>query len=85
MSELNFQVARVHKLSKSGRVKAFIDLKVADVLVLKGLRVVEGPKGLFVSMPQQQGKDKKWYDTIRCLSKEVRWEISKEVLAAYEE
>ena len=56
-------------------LKAFVDLSISDALIVRGLRVVDGPKGLFVSMPQEQGKDKKWYDTIRCVSPQVRQEI----------
>ena len=81
---LNFKVARIHKLSTNGKMKAFVDVNINDALIIRGLRVVLGSKGLFVSMPQEKGKDNKWYDTIRCLSKEVRAAISKEILNAYE-
>ena len=82
---LNFKIARIHKLSSQGRLKAFVDLSISDALIVRGLRVVDGHKGLFVSMPQEQGKDKKWYDTIRCVSRDVRTEIAQCVLKAYKE
>ena len=85
MSDIQLKVDRIHKLSDNGPMKAFVDLSINDVLVIKGLRVVQGQKGLFVSMPQEQGKDKRWYDSIRCLSSEVRDRINEKVLTAYRE
>ena len=61
------------------------DIVVNDVLLIKGVRVMDGKKGLFVSMPREQAKDKKWYDTIRCLTQEVRDQITEVVLSAYKE
>ena len=85
MSEnsLTFNVARLHKLEGEGAMKAFVDLAINDSLLIKGLRIVEGQKGLFVSMPKEKGKDNRWYDTIRPLTKEAQAEISSVVLDAY--
>lgn len=85
MSEnvLNFKVSRIHKMDNASHMKAFIDLSINDQVLIKGVKVIEGQKGLFVSMPQEKGKDNKWYDTIRCLTNETRSAIAKEVLAAY--
>jgi len=80
---LSLEVARIHKIEGIGKMKAFVDLNINGVLVIRGLKVVEGPDGLFVSMPQEQGKDKKWYDTIRCLSGSFRNNISDCILDAY--
>ena len=85
MSDIQLKVDRIHKLSDNGPMKAFVDLSINDVLVIKGLRVVQGQKGLFVSMPQEQGKDKRWYDSIRCLNTEIRELINEKVLTAYRE
>ncbi|HOW36578.1 MAG TPA: SpoVG family protein [Candidatus Omnitrophota bacterium] len=81
---LSFKVARIYKLTTGGRIKAFVDMNVGDALVIRGLKIIEGPNGLFVSMPQEQGKDKKWYDTIRCMSDDVRAQITQCVLEGYE-
>ncbi|MFA5060641.1 MAG: septation protein SpoVG family protein [Candidatus Omnitrophota bacterium] len=83
-NNINVRIARMHKVDGNNRVKAFVDMNIADLVVVKGLRVVDGPKGLFVAMPQQKGKDKKWYDTIRCLSRDVRFAISQQILDVYQ-
>lgn len=86
MSNLNFKVERIYKLPQPiSNVKAFVDLNINDELLLKGLRIVEGKRGLFVSMPQEQGKNKRWYDSIRCMTAETRMAIQSQVIAMYKE
>jgi len=81
--DLKFAVTRLHKLDGTGALKAFCDLSVLDSLVINGLRVVEGKEGLFVSMPQEAGKDGKWYNTVIPLRREIKDEIERIVLEAY--
>lgn len=80
---MNITIERIYRLPESGSLKAFVDLLIDDVLLIKGIRIVQGPKGLFVSMPQGQGKDKRWYDSIRCLDQEFKKRLDDEVLSAY--
>lgn len=81
--DLKLAVTRMHKLDGSGALKAFCDISVLDSLVINGLRVVEGKEGLFVSMPQEAGKDGKWYNTVIPLKREIKDEIERVVLEAY--
>ena len=81
--DLKLEVSRIHKLDGSGATKAFCDLSIFDSFVIKGLKVVEGEKGLFVSMPQDAGKDGKWYNTVIPLNREIKDEIDRIVLEAY--
>lgn len=80
---MNITVERIYRLPESGSLKAFVDLSIDNVLLIKGIRIVQGPKGLFVSMPQGQGKDKRWYDSIRCLDQEFKKRLDDEVMSAY--
>ena len=80
---LGLEVVRIHKLDGTGSTKAFCDLSILGAFVVKGLRIVEGEKGLFVSMPREEGKDGKWYNTVVPLKREVKDEIEKLVLEAY--
>ena len=82
---LEFKVTRMHKLEGEGNVKAYVDIAVNESLLFKGLRVVEGKRGVFVSMPREKGKDLKWYETIRPMSKEIKDSIALVVLSAYNE
>ena len=79
------EVLRLHRLSGESNLKAFADVSFAGVFIVKGIKVVEGKKGLFVSMPSEKGKDGKWYDTAHPLTKEFRESLNEVVLEAYEQ
>lgn len=83
VEDLKLEVARIHKLDGTGATKAFCDLSVLGSIVIKGLRIVEGKDGLFVSMPQEAGRDGKWYNTVIPMNREVRDKIEKLVLESY--
>ena len=76
------EVARLYRVDNISSVKAFTDVVIGQVLV-KGIRVVEGKNGLFAGMPKSQGKDGKWYDTVKILDDELRQELQDRVLEAY--
>ena len=82
---IEIKVLKVHRVEGNNRIKAFVDISINDALLIKGLRIVEGKNGLFVSMPVEQGKNEKWYERVRCMNKDVREEIASAVLAAYSE
>ena len=77
-------VKRMVVFNGEGSLKAFCDLAIGEMFLIRGVRVIEGKQGLFVSMPRQQGKDGKWYETVAMLSKEVNAEVKKVVLEEYQ-
>jgi len=77
------KVERLYPIEEKGSLKAFCDLLIADSFVIKGIKVVQGKKDLFVSMPQQQGRDGKWYDTCHPVTPEMRDDVQKCVLTEY--
>lgn len=80
---LDVKVIKIHRLGTDSRIKAFVDLGVNDVLLIKGIRIVQGKKGLYVSMPTEQGKNERWYEQVRCLNQDTRSLIAGKVLEAY--
>lgn len=77
------QVKRMNRMDGEGTARAFCDVAIAESFLVKGIKVIEGKKGLFVSMPREQGKDGNWYDTVVPLTKEARQQIAETVLSAY--
>jgi stage V sporulation protein G len=84
MEENTIQVSRIYRMDGDSKLKAFVDISLAGIIV-KGLRIVDGSKGLFVSMPRHQGKDGKWYSTVYPTTKELLKQLSDLVLTAYQE
>lgn len=77
------EVKRILKYEGNGSVRAFCDVAVGDAVLIRGVKVVEGSKGLFVSMPREQGRNGQWYDTVSPVTKDIRKHLSELVLEAY--
>lgn len=69
--------------SAKSKTKAFIELKLDNVLIVKGLSLVEGKKGLFLSYPSSKGKDGKYYNTVYSLDKEWREKLENVCIKKY--
>jgi stage V sporulation protein G len=71
-------------LPDAGSLKAFADVRYGE-LTIRGVRLLQGTKGRYVSMPQEQGKDNKWYDQVVCNSAEAHLELSRVAWRHYDE
>jgi stage V sporulation protein G len=67
-----------------GSTKAFAEINVDDLIAIRGVRVVDGEKGLFVTMPQSKDKDGEFHDIAFPINGDLRKEISRAVLEKYE-
>lgn len=76
------EVTRMYRMDNGSNLKAFADVIIGEVLV-KGVRIVEGDRGLYVSLPKSQGKDGKWYPTVTLVDKSMQGELQSIVLEAY--
>jgi len=77
------EVARMHRVD-NGSLKAFVDVIIAEQVLVKGVKVVNNRDGdLFVTMPKQQGKDGRWYETVSMLDEEAKQELLETVLEAF--
>ncbi len=83
-SALDLKVKRINTFRGEGSLRAFCDVAVCESFLIKGVRVVEGRHGLFVSLPREQGKNGQWYETVIPLSKEVRARLTRTVLDTYQ-
>ena len=80
-------VARIDRLVQKGNVKAIASVSLDGMFVVKGLKVMDGKKGLFVSMPQESypGKDgqKQYSNTFFALTNSAKMQLQEVVLDAY--
>lgn len=84
MEDSAIQVSRIYRVDGDSKLKAFVDISLGGI-VIKGLRIVRGSKGLFLGMPRQKAKDGKWYNTVYPANKEVQQELTELVMQAYQE
>ena len=65
------------------RLKAYVSITVDDCFVIKSLKVINGPNGLFVAMPSKKRKDGNYMDIAHPLNQETRKMIEEKVLEEY--
>jgi len=70
------------KSDASGKTAAFFDIQTKDGIIIKGFRLINGSNGLFLSSPDQKGKDGKYYETVT-LPKEMKSELEKIAIEEY--
>lgn len=70
-------------VNKAGnKCRALADLIIAERYRLRGVQVMDGINGIFISMPSRKVGDK-YVDVFDALSKEERESIKTMVMAAY--
>ena len=75
---------RVFPVEDGNGILANVRVTFGGVFVVTGLKIIEGKKGAFVSMPQYKYKGE-WKDSCFPITGEFREELSEAVLEAYEE
>jgi stage V sporulation protein G len=74
---------KVFPISDGGRLKAYATLVFENCFIVRDLKVIEGHKGLFVSMPSRKCKDGTFRDIVHPLNSEMRSEIEQQVIQEY--
>ena len=81
--------ARIDRMVQKGNIKAIASVSLDGMFVVKGLKVMDGRKGLFVSMPQESfdGQDgrKKYSNLFFALTNSAKMELQDAVLQAYQQ
>lgn len=68
----------------NGKLKAVANLIIDEGFIIKNVRLVNGAKGLFVSMPSCKIKDGSYAEICHPIKSNVREQIEKSVLEAYQ-
>lgn len=66
------------------RLKGFANVTFDDAFVIRGMKIIEGNDGYFVSMPSRKRPDGTYQDIAHPVNKEMREHIERKVLEAYE-
>lgn len=78
------RITEVHvNLRHEERLRAFVNITLDDVFVVRGLKVIEGQRGLFVCMPSRRMEDGSHRDIAHPISNDFRQEVEDRVLEAY--
>lgn len=74
---------RVFPVEDGNGILANVSVTFGGVFVVTGLKVIEGKKGAFVSMPQYKYKGE-WKDSCFPITAEFREELCAQILDVYE-
>jgi stage V sporulation protein G len=72
-------------LRNEEKLKAFVNVTFDGEFVIRGLKVINGNKGYFVSMPSRKRSDGTHQDIAHPINNAMRRKIEDRVLAVYEE
>jgi len=70
---------------EENKLRAYVNITIDHVFMVRGLKVIQGSDGLFVAFPNKKGKNGMFRDVAHPLNSETRREIEEMVLNAYEE
>lgn len=84
---LNISHIRIKKFDDDkGNFKAYVDITIAGGFMIHQLRILEGPEGLFLTMPSKKTRDGESYkDIAHPISLDIKNELEELVFAAYRE
>jgi stage V sporulation protein G len=66
------------------KLKAFVSIILDDCFVISDIKIIHGPKGLFVSMPSKKRKDGTFRDIAHPLNSDTRRMMEDQILARYQ-
>ena len=84
MKDVNLSVNVYPIEEPKGGTMAFASVGIDDLIAIRGIRVVEGEKGLFVSMPQSKNpKTEEFHDVAFPINAELRRAMEDTILDKY--
>ena len=76
---------KIHSIRPDGTQKASASVNIYGDFAVRGVKLMEGSKGLFVSMPSYKAGNGEYKDICFPCTKEAKAEFDKAVIEAYEQ
>ncbi len=77
ITEINISIRNEEKL------KAFVNVTFDDVFVVRGMKIINGSKGYFISMPSRKVPDGSYRDIAHPIRNEFRQYLETEIITEY--
>ena len=72
-------------LRDDNKLKAFASITLDNCFVIRGLKIIEGAKGVFVAMPSRKRPDGTYQDVAHPINNQTRDWMEEKIVKAYEE
>ncbi|HJW14019.1 MAG TPA: septation regulator SpoVG [Thermoanaerobaculia bacterium] len=66
------------------KLKAYVSIVLDDCFLVSDLKVIQGPNGLFISMPSKRKKNGEFKDVAHPLNRETREKMERRILEEYQ-
>jgi stage V sporulation protein G len=70
-------------LRNDNKLKAFASITLDNCFVIRGLKIIEGAKGVFVAMPSRKRPDGTYQDIAHPINNETRDWMESQIVVAY--
>jgi stage V sporulation protein G len=74
---------KVYPAKENGKLKAYATVVFDDSFIVRDLKIIQGNKGLFVSMPSRRRKDGSYRDIAHPINPDMRRLIEESVLKEF--
>ncbi len=74
---------KIYPVENGGRLKAYATMVFDDSFIIRDLKVIEGEKGFFVSMPSRKRKDGTFRDIVHPLNSQMRSSVEETIILEY--
>jgi stage V sporulation protein G len=82
---VNVEITEIRLTMKNEeKLKGFVNVTFDNSFVIRGLKIINGSKGFFVSMPSRKRPDGTYQDVAHPINTEMRKHLERTVLEAYE-
>lgn len=76
------EITEVRISTSNDRIKAFVSITFDNLLVIHGIKILDGKKGVFIAMPSKRSGEK-FKDLVHPLNTEFRKHIQDTILNKY--
>lgn len=83
-NQLHYDV-KIQSIRSEGTLKATATVNINEAFAIRGVKVMEGSKGLFVSMPSYKAGNGEYKDICFPCTAEARKDFDQAVMGAYEQ
>lgn len=66
------------------KLKAYVSIVLDDCFLVSDLKVIQGPNGMFISMPSKRKKNGEFKDIAHPLNRDTRERMERRILQEYE-
>ncbi len=74
---------KIYLVKDSGRLKAYATFVIDNSFIVRDVKIIEGDKGLFVSMPSRRKQDGSFRDIVHPLNSDTRSIIEEKIIDEY--